>query len=133
MVQTDPIADMLTRIRNAGKARREFIDVPASKLKQRVAEVLRSEGYVGAVQLLSGAAGRRTLRIGIQYRRPGEPMVAQIARISRPGCRQFASIDEITGWKHGIGMCILSTSKGLLTQHQALEANVGGEVILRIE
>jgi small subunit ribosomal protein S8 len=132
MVHTDPIADFLTRIRNAMKARHPSLELPSSKMKVQLAEILKREGYIASADVVPGKPQKR-LRIGIKYLAPRKPLINEIKRVSRPGCRIYASVDEISRWKNPVTTTILSTPKGILTDREALEAKVGGEVILRIQ
>jgi small subunit ribosomal protein S8 len=133
MVLTDPIADMLTRIRNAGRARHATVDVPSSKMKMKIAEFLKKEGFLNGVESVSDADQKKILRLSLRYRNPRQPMLSHISRVSRPGCRVYATVEEVSSWKNPIVTLLLSTSKGLLTNHQAKEANLGGEVILKVQ
>src|SRR5438045_3206107 len=131
MVLTDPIADMLTRIRNGQRARRQTVEVPASKMKFKIAEILKREGYVSRAELVPDKPFGKIL-IGIKYLGPKEPLISEIKRISKPGCRIFASVSELSSTKNSISTTILSTSRGIMTDREAIDAKVGGEVILRI-
>jgi small subunit ribosomal protein S8 len=128
MVMTDPIADMLTRIRNAGMASKEKVVIPASSLKERVAEILAREGYVGAFAV-EGDGKYRTITIDLKYGPNRERTISGIERISRPGRRVYAGRDELPRVLGGLGIAILSTSRGLLTDRQAKKLGVGGEVL----
>jgi small subunit ribosomal protein S8 len=128
MVMTDPIADMLTRIRNAGMASKEKVVIPASSLKERVAEILAREGYVGAF-MVEGDGKDRTITIDLKYGPNRERTISGIERISRPGRRVYAGRDELPRVLGGLGIAILSTSRGLLTDRQAKKLGVGGEVL----
>jgi small subunit ribosomal protein S8 len=128
MVMTDPIADMLTRIRNAGMASKEKVVIPASSLKERVAEILAREGYVGAFAV-EGDGKDRTITIDLKYGPNRERTISGIERISRPGRRVYAGRDELPRVLGGLGIAILSTSRGLLTDRQAKKLGVGGEVL----
>ena len=124
---TDPIADMLTRIRNAGTAKHETVDVPASKMKKSIAEILLNEGYIKNYQVLDdGTQG--VIRITLKYL-PGEKAIAGLRRVSKPGLRVYAGADELPRVLRGLGIAIISTSKGVMTDKKAREAHVGGEVL----
>lgn len=125
---TDPIADMLTRIRNAGTAKHETVDVPASKMKKSIAEILANEGYIKSYQIVDdGIQG--IIRITLKYL-PGKVNAIQgLRRVSKPGLRVYAGADELPKVLKGLGIAIISTSKGVMTDHQARREHVGGEVL----
>ena len=125
---TDPIADMLTRIRNAGMARHESVDVPASKMKTAIAEVLLREGYIKAFQIVDdGTQG--VIHITLKYLPGKEKAIQGLKRVSKPGLRVYAGADEMPRVLKGLGIAIVSTSKGIMTDKQARQAHVGGEVL----
>ena len=125
---TDPIADMLTRIRNAGMARHETVDVPASKMKTAIAEVLLKEGYIKAFQIVDdGTQG--VIRITLKYLPGKEKAIQGLKRVSKPGLRVYAGADELPRVLKGLGIAIISTSKGIMTDKEARKAHVGGEVL----
>ena len=126
---TDPIADMLTRIRNAGSAKHETVDVPASKMKKAIAEILLEEGYIKNFQLIDdGTQG--VIRISLKYNQPNkEKVISGLRRVSKPGLRVYAGADELPRVLKGLGIAIVSTSKGVMTDKKAREAHVGGEVL----
>lgn len=125
---TDPIADMLTRIRNAGMARHEKVDVPASKMKIAIAEVLLNEGYIKAFQIVDdGTQG--IIRITLKYLPGKEKAIQGLRRVSKPGLRVYAGADELPRVLKGLGIAIISTSKGIMTDKRAREEHVGGEVL----
>ena len=125
---TDPIADMLTRIRNAGMARHESVDVPASKMKTAIAEVLLKEGYIKAFQIVDdGTQG--VIRITLKYLPGKERAIQGLKRVSKPGLRVYAGADELPRILKGLGVAIISTSKGIMTDKEARRAHVGGEVL----
>jgi small subunit ribosomal protein S8 len=130
-MMTDPIGDMLTRIRNAGSARHRSTRCPASKLKMAVARVLSDEGFVGEVSSEAGESFS-TMTIGIRYRDDGRAMVDGIRRISTPGRRVYVGASEIPLVRKGLGMAVLSTPKGVMCDRDAREAKVGGEVICEV-
>ncbi|HKK73340.1 MAG TPA: 30S ribosomal protein S8 [Candidatus Krumholzibacteria bacterium] len=130
-MMTDPIADMLTRIRNGAKARKRRVDIPASKMKRAVAELLVREGYLRSVKFLEeGPQG--TLRIYLKYSEERIPAFEGIERVSKPGLRRYVPKDEIPKVLGGYGTAVVSTSKGILTGHQARMAGVGGEVLCKV-
>ncbi len=128
MVVTDPIADMLTRIRNAQVARHETVDVPASNMKKSIAQILLSEGYIkGYTVIDDGVQG--VIRITLKYGPNKTKVITGLKRISRPGLRVYARKDQIPRVLGGLGIAILSTSKGVVTSREARELGVGGEVL----
>lgn len=128
---TDPIADLLTRIRNGQRAKLADVLVPYSQLKQELASVLASEGWVGRVQMDS-VGGRSHLRITLRYDETGAPMIRRITRVSRPGARIYIRSKAIPTVEHGFGMTILSTPKGLRTNRQARREHLGGEMLCEV-
>jgi small subunit ribosomal protein S8 len=131
MTMTDPVADMLTRIRNAAQARHEMVEVPASKLKIDIARILKEEGYVSAYTL-SDVGKKVVIRIQLRYSTGKKPVISSLERVSRPGCRVYANKSEIPEVLGGMGICILSTSQGLMTGKQAQEKKLGGEILCAI-
>lgn len=127
MSMTDPIADMLTRIRNAQKARKESVSMPASKLKQAIVEVLSREGFVGEISTESEGP-KSTLNVGLRYHN-SEPVIERIERVSRPGLRVYAGADELPKVQGGLGVAIISTSGGVMTDREARAQGRGGEVL----
>lgn len=128
MVMTDPIADMLTRIRNANSAKHESVDVPASNIKKSIAEILLGEGYIKGFDFIEdGKQG--ILRIELKYGENKIKVITGIKRISKPGLRVYANTQEIPRVLGGLGIAILSTSKGIITDKEARKNKVGGEVI----
>lgn len=125
---TDPIADMLTRIRNGNNARHESVDVPASNIKKELAEILVNEGFIKSFNVIDdGKQG--VIKLDLKYGRNEEKIISGIRRISKPGLRVYAKSDEIPKVLGGLGIAVISTSKGILTDKQAREQGVGGEVI----
>lgn len=128
MSMTDPLADMLTRIRNASTARQEKVDVPASRLKLEVARILKEEGYIKNYKFTKdGKQG--VIRIFLKYEENRRPVIEGLKRISRPGRRIYTEAEEIPKVLGGLGITILSTSKGVMTDQEARRLNVGGEVL----
>ena len=128
MTMTDPIADMLTRVRNANTARHESVDVPASNIKKEIARILLEEGFIKGYDVIEdGKQG--LIRLSLKYGKSGERVVTGIKRISKPGMRVYADRDSIPKVLNGIGISIISTSKGIVTDKQARELGIGGEVI----
>jgi small subunit ribosomal protein S8 len=128
MVMTDPLADMLTRIRNANMAYKEEVVVPSSRLKEEVARILVREGYV-AEATVDGQAPHRVLRIRLKYGPNRERTITGIKRVSKPGRRVYADADHLPRVMGGLGVAILSTSRGVVTDRQARKLRVGGEVL----
>jgi len=131
MTMTDPIADMLTRIRNALRVRHESVDVPASKLKLKIVEILKLEGYINNFQITSEGANK-TIRIFLKYDEKGRPVIEGLKRISKPGRRVYAGYRDIPKVLNGYGINIISTSKGIMTDREARRKRVGGEIICSI-
>ncbi len=130
-MMTDPIADMLTRIRNASKAKHEKVDIPSSKLKVEIAKILKDEGFVKNVKLVKDRR-QGLIRVYLKYTEEEAPVLQGLKRISRPGCRVYAGNDAIPKVLDGLGTAILSTPKGIQTGRQAKKDNVGGEVICHV-
>jgi small subunit ribosomal protein S8 len=131
MTMTDPVSDLLTRIRNASEARHESVDVPSSKLKVEITRILKEEGYVSGYSLVQDNK-QGIIRIQLRYAAGKNPVISSLARVSRPGCRVYAGKTEIPSILGGLGICILSTSQGVLTGKQAQEKGLGGEVLCAI-
>ena len=128
MNTTDPIADMLTRIRNAYSAKHKTVDVPASKMKTAIAEILFREGYIKSFEVISNE-NQGIIRITLKYDEKGTRVIDGIKRISKPGLRVYAGKEELPKVLNGLGIAIISTSKGLKTDKEAREAGMGGEVL----
>lgn len=128
MNTTDPIADMLTRIRNANSAKHKTVDVPASKMKTAIAEILFREGYIKSFEVISNEK-QGIIRITLKYDEKGTRVIDGIKRISKPGLRVYAGKEELPKVLNGLGIAIISTSKGLKTDKEAREAGMGGEVL----
>lgn len=125
---TDPVADMLTRIRNANSAKHETVDVPASNLKKAIAEILLEEGYIKSYQVVEdGTQG--IIRIALKYLPNKEKVISGLRRVSKPGLRVYAGADELPKVLKGLGIAIISTSKGVMTDKKARANHVGGEVL----
>jgi small subunit ribosomal protein S8 len=131
MVMTDPIADMLTRIRNASMARKDEITLPGSTVKERIAEILQREGYLSDVSS-EGQGKGRTLTVRLKFGNARESSINGLERISKPGRRVYAGKGEVPRVLGGLGIAILSTSQGILTDRQARKLGVGGEVIAHV-
>ena len=125
---TDPVADMLTRIRNANNAKHETVDVPASNMKKSIAQILLDEGYIKAYQVVDdGTQG--TIHITLKYNAGKEKVISGLRRVSKPGLRVYVGADELPRVLRGLGIAIVSTSKGVMTDKAARAAHVGGEVL----
>ena len=125
---TDPIADMLTRIRNANSAKHATVDIPASKMKKAIAEILLEEGYIKNYQIIdNGTQG--VIRVALKYNAGKEQVISGLRRVSKPGLRVYAGADELPRVLKGLGIAIISTSKGVMTDKQARKEHVGGEVL----
>ena len=125
---TDPIADLLTRIRNASTAKHPSVDVPASNLKKAICQILVDEGYIKSVQLIEDTK-QGTLRLTLKYQENGQPVIAGLRRVSKPGLRIYTNCEDMPRVMKGLGTAIISTSKGVMTDKAARAANVGGEVL----
>ena len=125
---TDPIADMLTRIRNANTAKHETVDIPASNMKKAIAEILNDEGYIKGYQIIEdGKQG--VIRITLKYAANKEKVISGIQRVSKPGLRMYAPADELPRVLKGLGIAIISTSKGIMTDKKARAEHIGGEIL----
>lgn len=131
MNTTDPIADMLTRIRNANSSKHKTVDVPASKMKLAIADILFKEGYIRSYEELSNDV-QGTIRIVLKYDEKGNRVIAGIKRISKPGLRVYASKEDLPQVLNGLGIAIVSTSKGIMTDKEARKEGLGGEVLAYI-
>lgn len=128
---TDPVADYLTRIRNAQKARHPYTDIPASKVKRAVTQILLDKGYVrNYLNIDDGKQG--LLRVYLKYNRGGEPAIRELKRISKPGLRRYASASELPRVRNGLGVAIVSTSQGVMTDKEARRAGIGGEILATV-
>ncbi|MFY1819226.1 30S ribosomal protein S8 [Bifidobacterium longum] len=128
MTMTDPIADMLTRLRNASAAKHETVDMPYSKFKANIAEILKREGYIKDFTAKEAKVGQ-TLEVTLKYGPNGERSIQGIKRISKPGLRRYAKSDSLPMPLDGLGIAIISTSSGLLTQKECLDRGIGGEIV----
>ena len=125
---TDPVADMLTRIRNANSAKHETVDVPASNLKKAIAQILLDEGYIKSFELVDNG-NQGVIRITLKYLAKKAPVLSGLKRVSKPGLRIYAGADELPKVLKGLGIAIVSTSKGVMTDKKARELHIGGEVL----
>ncbi|GGE84228.1 30S ribosomal protein S8 [Priestia taiwanensis] len=128
MVMTDPIADMLTRIRNANMVRHEVLEVPASNIKKEIAEILKREGFIRDVEYIEDNK-QGFIRMFLKYGSNNERVITGLKRISKPGLRVYAKADEVPRVLNGLGIAILSTSKGVVTDKEARQTQTGGEIL----
>lgn len=128
MSMQDPVADMLTRIRNAQSRNKPIVSMPASKLRKSIADLLVAEGYLTSAQVDDIENGKKVLTIELKYYQ-GKGVIEELKRFSRPGLRQYRSKDELPSVKRGLGVAIISTSKGIMSDREARSLGVGGEVI----
>jgi small subunit ribosomal protein S8 len=127
---TDPIADLLTRIRNASRARKFIVDVPASNMKLGIVQVLHDQGYVTSYKKVVDESGHPVIKIALKYDRlTKEPAISHLIRVSKPGLRQYRGATEVPRVMNGLGTAIMSTSRGIITGKKAKELNVGGELL----
>jgi small subunit ribosomal protein S8 len=131
MAMTDPIADMLTRIRNANMVRHESVEFPASRMKREIAEILKREGFIRDAEYIEDSK-QGTLRVFLKYGSNNEKVITGLKRISKPGLRVYAQANDIPRVLRGLGIAILSTNKGVMTDKEARQSKVGGEVIAYI-
>ena len=131
MNTTDPIADMLTRIRNASQANFKTVDIPASNMKRDIAEILFNEGYIKAYEEIKND-NQGIIRVSLKYTEKGKKVISGLKRISKPGLRIYAAKDELPRVLNGLGIALISTSKGVMTDKEARNAGVGGEVLAYI-
>ncbi len=130
-MMTDPIADMLTRIRNGIQIERPFVDIPHSKIKVGIAEVLQREGYIWDFEVQDTLPGK-TLRINLKYSPTGERVIQKITRISKPGRRVYSESKSIPVVLHGMGICVVSTNCGWMSSREATAKNLGGEIVCEV-
>jgi small subunit ribosomal protein S8 len=128
MSMTDPIADMLTRIRNACQSKHRRVDMPPSRMKTEIARILKENNYIQDYNTLETEQGKKVLRVRLKYA-AGEPVIRQLKRMSSPGLRQYVAVQEIPRVRNGLGMAILSTSKGLMSDREARQTRTGGELL----
>ena len=132
MVTTDPIADMLTRIRNANSSKHKTVDVPSSNMKLAIAEILFKEGYIKSFEEIKEENNQGVIRITLKYTEKGNKVIDGLKRISKPGLRVYASKDELPKVLNGLGIALISTSKGIMTDKEARNLGLGGEVLAYI-
>ena len=131
MAMTDPIGDMITRIRNAQQRAKSKVSTPGSKLRERVLEVLKTEGYIRGYATLAHSDGRSEIEIELKYF-DGAPVIREISRVSKPGRRVYSSAQGLPRINNGLGVAIISTPKGVMADHAARDANVGGEILCTV-
>lgn len=131
MMTNDPIADMLTRIRNAGRAGRPETRMAHSRMKHEIARVMNREGYLGEIETVT-EDGKKTLKIGLRYDAENHPVIRGLRRASRSGLRKYASADKLPRVLGGLGVAVISTSRGIMTDREARRARIGGEVLCHI-
>src|SRR6266576_3687037 len=131
MAVNDPIGDMITRIRNAQMRNKSKVSMPGSKQRERVLEVLKTEGFIRGYASVAHASGRSELEIELKYF-DGEPVIREIERVSKPGRRVYASVKSLPRVNNGLGISVLSTPKGIMADHDARDANVGGEILFTV-
>jgi len=131
MSMTDPIGDLITRIRNAQQRAKSKVSTPASKLRERVLEVLKTEGYIRGYATVAHSDGRSEIEIELKYF-DGAPVIREIARVSKPGRRVYSSANGLPRINNGLGVAIISTPKGVMADHAARDANVGGEILCTV-
>jgi small subunit ribosomal protein S8 len=131
MAVNDPIGDMITRIRNAQMRTKSKVSMPGSKQRERVAEVLKAEGFIRGYANVAHASGRNELEIELKYF-DGTPVIREIERVSKPGRRVYASVRNLPRVNNGLGISVLSTPKGIMADHDARDANVGGEILFTV-
>lgn len=132
MITTDPIADMLTRIRNASSSKHKTVDVPSSNVKLAIAKILFEEGYIKSFEEIKEENNQGIIRITLKYTEKGKKVISGLKRISKPGLRIYAAKDELPRVLNGLGIALISTSKGVMTDKEARNAGVGGEVLAYI-
>ena len=131
-MQTDPVADMLTRIRNATRARHARVEVPASKLKIEIARVLKEEGYISTYKIVDESKTRKALRVFLKYTPDKRSVITDLRRVSRPGSRRYVTSNEIKSVVGGLGINILTTPRGVMTGRSAKKEHIGGELLCEV-
>ena len=131
MTMTDPLGDMLTRIRNAQMRKKQFVVTPNSKLRAWVLDVLKSEGYIKSYEIEKNSSGTDIIKVSLKYF-DGEPVIKELKRVSTPGRRVYLGVDNIPTVRQGLGVAVVSTSKGIMSDSQARQSRVGGEVLCTV-
>jgi small subunit ribosomal protein S8 len=129
MSMTDPIADMLTRIRNACGSKHRRVDVPLSRMKTEIARILKENNFIQDYSTVEVEDGKQMLRLRLRYAAGGQPVIRELKRVSTPGLRRYVGVNEIPRVRNGLGVAILSTSKGLMSDRQARQSRTGGELV----
>lgn len=129
MSMTDPVSDMLTRIRNACGSKHRRVDIPMSKLKLEIARLLKEHNFITDYRAVPNESGRQVLRVVLKYAHGGHPVIRELRRVSSPGLRKYVGVSEIPYVRNGLGVAILSTSKGLMTDREARQQGTGGELL----
>lgn len=132
MSMSDPVADMLTRIRNAGMVHFQEVDIPYSQMKNHIAQIMAEEGYINGSQVLKGKGPQDTLRLNLKYDQKGQKVITGLRRVSKPGRRVYARHYDIPAVMSGLGISIISTSQGVISGRQARAKKIGGEIICEI-
>ena len=132
MSMTDPVADMLTRIRNACGAKHRRVDMPTSKLKVEIARLLKDASFIQDYTTVENEDGKTLLRVRLKYAAGGQPVIRALEKVSTPGLRKYVGVSEIPRVRNGLGIAILSTSKGLMSDREARQARTGGELLARV-
>ena len=129
MSMTDPIADMLTRIRNACASRHRRVDIPVSRMKTEIARILKENNFIQDYQMVDTDDGKQLLRVRLKYAGTGQPVIRELQRVSTPGLRRYVGVNEIPRVRNGLGLAILSTSQGIMSDREARQARTGGELV----
>ena len=129
MSMTDPIADMLTRIRNAVASRHRRVDIPVSRVKAEIARILKENNFIQDYQMIDTDDGKRLLRVRLKYAKEGQPVIRSLERVSTPGLRRYVGVNQIPRVRNGLGLAILSTSQGMMSDREARQARTGGELV----
>jgi small subunit ribosomal protein S8 len=129
MSMTDPIADMLTRIRNACASKHRRVDIPVSRVKTEIARILKENNFIQDYQTIDNDDGKNLLRVRLKYAKEGQSVIRSLERVSSPGLRRYVGVNEIPRVRNGLGLAILSTSKGMMSDREARQARTGGELV----
>ncbi|HEY2377579.1 MAG TPA: 30S ribosomal protein S8 [Gemmatimonadaceae bacterium] len=129
MSMTDPIADMLTRIRNAVASRHRRVDIPVSRVKTEIARILKENNFIQDYQMIDSDEGKHLLRVRLKYAGTGQPVIRSLQRVSTPGLRRYVGVNQIPRVRNGLGLAILSTSQGMMSDREARQARTGGELV----
>jgi len=129
MTMTDPIADMLTRIRNAVASRHRRVDIPVSRVKTEIARILKENNFIQDYQMIDTDDGKHLLRVRLKYAGTGQPVIRALERVSTPGLRRYVGVNQIPRVRNGLGLAILSTSQGMMSDREARQARTGGELV----